>query len=97
MRTRLNAPSAPRRSSSSRRRVAGTPGYGLAFGGAAHMCFGLPAIPGTDGIGTHVCILRALFEAGLQRAPARQAQLRPDTYSGEFGSYPVVLRVGERV
>jgi cytochrome P450 len=50
-----------------------TPGintYGLTFGTGRHMCFGLPLIVGSTGAnGSHVQMLRALFEAGVSLDP----------------------------
>lgn len=52
----------------------GTPPYGLAFGAGPHMCLGAPIVVGQKGIeGNVVILLRALFEAGIERDPDNPA------------------------
>src|SRR5258706_5937444 len=73
----------------------GTYPYGLAFGTGVHMCFGLNVVLGPDQVsGTHVHVLRELFEAGVEADPAAPA-LRPAAGGRDvFETYPVVLTKG---
>jgi hypothetical protein len=49
------------------------PPYGLTFGAAPHMCIGKRIVVGVKGEGgSHVDILRLLFEAGVRLDPDRQ-------------------------
>jgi cytochrome P450 len=54
----------------------GLPRYGVAFGSGEHQCFGLRVVLGNDGkSGSHLRIVRALFEAGVKPHPTKE----PDT------------------
>jgi cytochrome P450 len=67
--------------------------FGLAFGAGTHMCLGLPLIVGNEGIdGSHVWLLRALFEAGIEPDP-EHLPVKPDDLERDlFESYCVVFR-----
>jgi cytochrome P450 len=74
---------------------AGVYDFGLAFGAGTHMCLGLPLIVGNEGIdGSHVWLLRALFQAGMTPDP-EHPPVKPDDIERDlFESYPVVFPRG---
>jgi cytochrome P450 len=74
---------------------AGVYDFGLAFGAGTHMCLGLPLIVGNEGIdGSHVWLLRTLFEAGMRPDP-EHPPVKPDDIERDlFESYSVVFRNG---
>lgn len=64
---------------------------GVAFGGGAHMCLGMPLVMGANGIdGSLVHTLRRFFGAGMGRHPERRGTPHPDTHH-KWQHYPVVF------
>ena len=65
--------------------------YGMTFGTGQHMCFGLPLILGSTGAnGSHVQMLRALFEAGVALDPDDPV-VAPGGDLAVFERYPVTF------
>ncbi len=78
-----------------RRVSAGVYRHGLAFGSGPHMCLGLLLALGNEGIdGNVVYLLSALYQAGMQKDPARPARYRPGLAHADlkgFDSYPIIF------
>lgn len=70
----------------------GTYAYGLAFGTGHHMCFGLPLAMGGEGIdGAQVYVLKALYDAGVERDRDRPVQIDRDGRD-VYERFPVLFR-----
>jgi cytochrome P450 len=74
----------------------GLPRYGVAFGSGEHQCFGLRVVLGNDGkSGSHLRIVRALFEAGVRPHASKQPDImvmKDEDHDGNdivtYSSYP---------
>jgi cytochrome P450 len=77
----------------------GVPRYGVGFGTGSHQCLGLRIVLGNDGNGgSHVSLLKRLFEAGVKPDPDVEPTIMPMKLNDgdledlvNFISYPVLF------